>query len=64
MREILATVPEPTDIVYYINNSTGEEDPAILYGGEKRLQRLRKLKEKWDPRMCYGFQDFKSHCKL
>lgn len=39
----------------YVNYAVGWEDLEDLYGGGLRLERLRKLKEEWDPEGRFGF---------
>ncbi|KAE9377284.1 FAD-binding domain-containing protein [Stipitochalara longipes BDJ] len=39
----------------YSNFANGDEEPAALYGGEERMERLRALKRRWDPRGVFGW---------
>jgi hypothetical protein len=39
----------------YVNYAIGDEDRSQLYGYDDRLQRLAKLKVKWDPENRFGF---------
>ncbi|KAH8761814.1 hypothetical protein F5882DRAFT_305500 [Hyaloscypha sp. PMI_1271] len=39
----------------YTNFANGDEEPSSLYGGGERLERLRKLKGKWDPHGVFGW---------
>jgi hypothetical protein len=39
----------------YVNYAIGDEDKTQLYGYDDRLQRLAKLKAKWDPENRFGF---------
>lgn len=39
----------------YVNFATGDETQEQIYGGRERLDKLRRLKEKWDPEGVFGF---------
>jgi len=39
----------------YTNFARGDEDPAYLYGGGERLEKLKALKSKWDPERAFGW---------
>jgi hypothetical protein len=39
----------------YVNYALGDEDRSELYGYDDRLERLAKLKEKWDPKNRFAF---------
>jgi hypothetical protein len=39
----------------YMNYAMGDEDNAELYGYDDRLERLAKLKQKWDPKNRFAF---------
>ncbi|PVH86085.1 hypothetical protein DL98DRAFT_650571 [Cadophora sp. DSE1049] len=39
----------------YANFAHGDEDPEDLYGGKENVERLRRLKERWDPEGMFGW---------
>lgn len=41
-----------------MNNAVGTEKLEDVYGGKERLAKLRRLKQKWDPKKVYGYEDF------
>jgi len=35
--------------------ASGDESSQAIYGGEDRVEKLRALKEKWDPKGAFSF---------